>query len=148
LVYKNPLSAYKEAKVTTAGQGQLIVMLYNETVKYLDEALQLLEGDDTLKKEPGGIERFGKAIVKAQEIITELMVSLDFEKGGDIAHNLFSLYTWFNRELLEANINKDAHRIINVKNFIYELRGAWMSVVSSGASDAASREHVGVSIAG
>ena len=145
MAYKNALSTYRETKVTTAGQGQLIIMLYNEATRYLDEALQLLGAE---MKSPGSIEKFGKAVVKAQEIITELMVSLDFEQGGDIARNLFSLYTWFNRELIEANISKDSHRISVVRNFINDLRSAWLAVITTGATETASREVVGISIAG
>jgi len=149
LAYKSALSTYRETRVTTAGQGQLIIMLYNEAAKYLDEALNLLETTDSGKKDPANIEKIGKAMVKAQEIITELMVSLDFEQGGDIAKNLFSLYTWFNRELIEANISQDAPRISKVRNFIDELRSAWLMVISTGATEAAAnREVVGISIAG
>jgi len=148
LAYKSALSTYRETKVTTAGQGQLIIMLYNEVARHLDEALQLLGADESGKQAPGTIEKFGRAVVKAQEIITELMVSLDFEQGGDIAKNLFSLYTWFNRELIEANISRDAHRVTNVRNLIDDLRSAWLTIVSTGASEAVSREVVGVSIAG
>ena len=148
MAYKSALSTYRETKVTTAGQGQLIIMLYNETAKHIDEALQTLGTGEEGKNSPGNIEKFGKAVVKAQGIITELMVSLDFEQGGDIAKNLFSLYSWFNRELMEANISQDAHRITNVRNFIDDLRNAWLTVVSTGASESAKREVVGVSIAG
>jgi len=123
-------------------------MLYNEVTKYLDEALHVM-GTGKEKKDPSSIEKFGKAVVKAQEIITELMVSLDFEQGGDIAKNLFSLYTWFNRELIEANISQDARRVSKVRDFIDDLRGAWLAVISTGtAAEPAKREVVGISIAG
>jgi len=148
LAYKNALSAYKETRVTTAGQGQLIVMLYDELARYLDEALHTLEMGEPVKTLPSNIERFGRSVVKAQEIISELMVSLDFDRGGEIAKNLFSLYTWFNRELIEANISHDAHRISNVRNFTYELKGAWLEIVNAGAAEIVDREAVGVSIAG
>jgi flagellar protein FliS len=147
LAYQNAVSTYKETRIKTAGQGQLIIMLYNTAVRQLDEALFLLQSDDTGKKEPGKIEKISKAIVKTQEIISELMVSLDFEQGGDIAVNLFSLYTWFNRELMEANISQDAKRISIVKNHIENLRSAWQEVVSSTAFETASTEVLGVNIA-
>jgi len=147
LPYKSAVSTYRETRVNTAGQGQLIIMLYNEAVKYLDEALQLLEAGEA-GKAPVSIEKFGKAIVKAQEIITELMVSLDFEQGGEIARNLFSLYTWFNRELIEANISRDAHRVSVVRGLVEELRGAWLAVITTGAAESTKREVAGVSIAG
>jgi len=147
LAYQNAVSTYKETKIKTASQGQLIIMLYNTAVRHLDEALFLLQTNDTGKIDPGKIEKIGKAVVKTQEIISELMVSLDFEQGGDIAVNLFSLYTWFNRELMEANINQDAKRISIVKTHIEHLRNAWQEVVSSNAFETASTEILGVNIA-
>jgi len=147
LAYQNAVSTYKETKIKTAGQGQLIIMLYNTAVRHLDEAVFLLQTNDTGKKDPGKIEKIGKAVVKTQEIISELMVSLDFEQGGEIAANLFSLYTWFNRELMEANISQDAKRISIVKNHIENLRNAWQEVVTSTAFETASTEVLGVNIA-
>jgi flagellar protein FliS len=147
LAYQNAVSTYKETKIKTAGQGQLIIMLYDTAIRQLDEALFLLQANDTGKKDPGKIEKIGKAIVKTQEIISELMVSLDFEQGGEIAVNLFSLYTWFNRELMEANISQDARRILIVKNHIENLRNAWQEVVSSASFETASTEVLGVNIA-
>ena len=49
-------------------------MLYDEAVKQLDLALELIGGGEL---KTGGIERLNKAIVKTQEIVTELMASLD-----------------------------------------------------------------------
>ncbi len=147
MAYQNAVSTYKETKIKTAGQGQLIIMLYNTAVRQLDEALFLLQANDSGKKDPSKFEKVGKAVVKTQEIISELMVSLDFEQGGEIAANLFSLYTWFNRELMEANINQDAKRISIVRNHIENLRNAWQEVVSSNAFETASTEVLGVNIA-
>ena len=147
MAYKNALSTYKEIRINTASQGQLIIMLYSEAVRQLDLALSLLKMNDA-KKDPGRIEKIGKAVMKTQEIVTELMVSLDFEQGGDIAMNLFSLYTWFNRELMEANISQDARRISIIRNLLDDLRGAWQEIVSTNAVESTNREVVGVNIAG
>ena len=148
MAYNSALSTYKETRIKTASQGQLIIMLYGEAVRQLDLALDLLEVNDTGKKDPGKIEKISKAVVKTQEIVAELMVSLDFEQGGDIAKNLFSLYTWFNRELKEANINQDKRRISSVRYLIDELRGAWQEIAASNAAETANREVVGLNIAG
>jgi flagellar protein FliS len=147
VAYTNALSTYKETRVKTASQGQLIIMLYNEAVRQLDRALDLIEMNDAGKKDPGRIEKIGKAVVKTQEIVSELMVSLDFEQGGDVATNLFSLYTWFNRELMEANIGHDAQRITIIRNHIVNLRSAWQEVITTNAFETASQEMLGVNIA-
>jgi len=148
VAYNSALSTYKETRIKTASQGQLIIMLYGEAIRQLDLALDLLEVSDSGKKDPGRIEKVSKAVVKTQEIVAELMVSLDFEQGGDIAKNLFSLYTWFNRELMEANINQDKQRIASVRYLIEELRGAWQRIVVTNAAETANREVVGLNIAG
>ena len=148
MAYKNALSTYKETRIKTASQGQLIIMLYDEAIKQLDRAVELLGLNSTGKKNPGRIEQVGKAVMKTEEIITELMVSLDFEQGGEISKNLFSLYTWFNRELLEANIKQDMERVRAVRNMIDELRSAWQEIVAKNAAETANREVTGVNIAG
>jgi len=148
LAYKNALSTYKETTINTAGQGQLIVMLYDEAVKQLTKATDLLNLNNTQKKDPGRIEQINKSIMKTQEILTELMVSLDFEQGGEISKNLFSLYTWFNRELLESNIDKDIERMLTVKDMLSDLRNTWNQVANQNAAEIKNREAVGLNIAG
>jgi flagellar protein FliS len=123
-------------------------MLYDEAVKYLDRGLELLNLNTKGKRDPGRIEKINKAVLKAQEIITELMASLDFDQGGEIAQNLFSLYSWFNQELLEANVKQDPRRITIVRNMVNELRGAWGEVVSRTSAETVNRPAVGVNIAG
>jgi len=147
LAYKNVLSTYKETTVKTAGQGQLIVMLYDAAVKQLTKAVELIDLNNKDKKEPGRIEQISKAIMKTEEILTELMVSLDFEQGGEISKNLFSLYTWFNRELVEANINQDIERIMAVKDMLTDLRNTWSTVANQSPANKPN-EAVGLNIAG
>jgi len=147
LAYSNALSAYRETRIRTASQGQLIVMLYDEAVKQLDHAIELI-GSDGNKLGPGKIEGLNGALVKAQEIVTELMASLDFDAGGEIARNLFSLYHWFNRELLQANITKDHARIRAVRILMFELRAAWQEVVLKTSAESSGRAASGVNIAG
>lgn len=141
------LSAYRQTRIKTAGQGQLIIMLYDGGINSLDHALEILRYRAEGGNDPSKIEAAGKAIIKAQEIITELMVSLDFEQGGKIAENLFALYTWFNKELLEAHVTLDAARILAVRNSLHEIRKSWAEIAATnnaGKLDADS----GINIAG
>jgi flagellar protein FliS len=123
-------------------------MLYDEAVKHLDRGLELLEVNASGKKDPGKIEQINKAVLKTQEIITELMVSLDFDQGGEIAQNLFALYTWFNKELLEANIKQDMRRITIIRNMLDELRSAWSEIAAKNTPETAGKAVTGVNIAG
>ncbi|MDR2444675.1 MAG: flagellar export chaperone FliS [Spirochaetaceae bacterium] len=148
MAQKNGLSAYRQTRIKTASQGQLIVMLYDGGISNLDHVLELFKRKPDLKKDPSKIEEIGKSILKAQEIITELMVSLDFERGGEIAENLFALYTWFNKELLEAHIKSDAARILNVRNLLDLMRASWMEVVASHSASEKPESTAGINIAG
>jgi flagellar protein FliS len=148
LAYTKALSAYRETRIKTASQGQLIIMLYDEAVKQLDHSLDLMGKDKGAKRNPRTIEAIGKGILKTQEIVTELMVSLDFEQGGEIAKNLFALYTWFNQQLLEANISRDIRKVLAVRNQINDLRGAWTEIAAKASADLKGKAEVGVNIAG
>jgi flagellar protein FliS len=116
------LNSYKQTKVRTAGQARLIIMLYDEAVKQLDLALQELDRPNRK------IDYVHNSIVKTQDIVTELMVSLDFERGGEIARNLFSLYMFFNQQLVNANMKKDPELIRQVRTMIGDLRSAWVAI--------------------
>jgi flagellar secretion chaperone FliS len=140
----NPLAAYRETRIKTASPGQLVVMLYDEAIKQSDTAMGLLGSSS--KPRPEDIERINAALGKVQDVITELMASLDFEAGGEIAQNLFALYVWFGREMLEANIRKEVGRIAAVRNMLAELRAAWADAASK--SQGGSSTPVGVNIAG
>lgn len=148
VAYSNAISTYRETKVKTASQGQLIIMLYDACVKNLDRALGFLKSNVGDNKDPGNIERVSSAILKTQELITELTVSLDFEQGGEIANNLFSLYTWFSKELLEANITQDAKRISTVRNLLDDLKSAWVEISAKNSTDTAGIAVTGLNIAG
>jgi flagellar protein FliS len=118
-------------------------MLYAEAVKQCDIAVDHITSDP--KKKPELIERINQAVGRAQDILTELMASLDFDAGGEIARNLFSLYVYFNRELMEANIAKDPARIKAVRNMLEELRLAWVEAVRQ-VGDGAGGSQIGVNI--
>jgi flagellar protein FliS len=140
----NPLAAYRETRIKTASPGQLVVMLYDEAIKQSDTAIALLGPES--KPRPEDIERINVALGKTQDVITELMASLDFDAGGELARDLFALYVWFGREMLEANIRKEVGRVSAVRTMLAELREAWADAASK--AQGGSSAPVGVNIAG
>jgi len=140
-VLKNPGNAYREVSVRTATQGKLIVMLYDESVKQLDQAISLL---DAKTKQ---LDKVHNALIKTQDIVTELMAGLDFDRGGEIARNLMSLYVFFNEKIREGNLKKDSEPLVQVRAFMADLRSAWVQIANSRVDELpASRP--GVNIAG
>ena len=52
-------------------------------------------------------------------------MSLDHEKGGDVAANLEQLYDYMTRRLLEASTTKNADLLTDVTDLIKEIKLAW-----------------------
>ena len=144
--YQNAYSAYQKNNISTASQGRLVVLLYEGAIKHLNSARNLLGENAKLK--PNQIEQFGIHIQKAQAIITELQVSLDMEKVGEIAKNLMSLYLYFNEELLSANINQNKEKIDSVIKMLSDLAEAWRTIANSTANAPASKIPNAVNIVG
>ena len=134
--YSNAYNAYQKTNVNTASQGRLVVLLYDGIIKQLTLAGTFIEPDGKIK--PKNIEQFGICIQKAQAIITELQVSLDMERGGEIARNLMSLYVFFNEELLAANINHNKEKLDFVLKMVKDLAESWRKVANSVANAPAS----------
>lgn len=134
--YTNAYNAYQKTNINTASQGRLVVLLYEGAIKQLTKAIGYIE--PTGKILPGNIEQYGICIQKSQAIITELEVSLDMDKGGDIARNLMSLYLFFNEELVSANINHDKNKLEFVLKMMKELADSWRQIANSVANAPAS----------
>ncbi len=120
---KNPYDQYKQTKVNTANQGKLIVMLYDGAIKFLNIALENMD--------PKTYDIVNNNIIKAQDIVTELLLSLNTQDGGEISSNLFNLYVYFKKRLIEANIKKDKEIIEHTIKLLKELRDAWDKISST-----------------
>ena len=125
-------NTYKQVGVKTASQGKLVVMLYEGAISNLEKAMALV--DDEKKIQPKNIEAYGNYLQKVMDIITELQVSLDMAKGGEIASNLFSLYIFFNKQILDATISHDKSKLSFVHNMLSELHESWLTAANSTAN--------------
>ncbi len=110
---------YKRMAVETVAPGKLLLMLYDGAIKNLENAKKAIGDKD--------IGRAHEEIIKVQDIIVELMSTLDMRY--DIAGNLYSLYDYLHRRLVEANVKKDLRILDEVQGFMKELRDAWQQVV-------------------
>lgn len=134
---------YKRKQIESATPGQLVVLLYDGAIDYLNRAELELDA-----KDPGKIERFHNNLIACQNIITELLVSLDMEKGGEIAQNLFRLYEYMNHRLVQANVKKDPEVLEEVKDLLAMLRGAWHDIAEQDAGRRRSQQAVGLNLQG
>lgn len=67
-------------------------------------------------------------ISQAIAIVDGLRVSLDMDKGGEIAANLNALYDYIMRRLAEANARNDVAVLDEVANLLREIKAGWDSI--------------------
>lgn len=111
---------YQQNKVNTNTQGNLIVMLYEGAIRFINIAIDANSRND--------YEIVNRNLIKAQRIFEELTVTLNFEV--EMAANLEQMYEYFNYELIQANLKKDSERMINIKEMIEEILDGWKQIVN------------------
>jgi len=124
----NPyLNQYKKAQVETATPEQILIMLYDGAIRFLNQAKVHMQNKD--------IEQSHVNIIKAQRIITEFMSSLDMELGGEMAQNLFNLYEYLHYRLVQANIKKDPEALEEVLGHLRSLKATWEEAIKIAARE-------------
>ncbi len=111
---------YKRKQIESASPVQLVLLLYDGAIDQLNKAEVVVN-----KKEDDWIERFHNHLIAAQNIITELTVTLNMEQGGDLAKNLYRLYEYMNYRLVNANMEKDVAALDDVKQLLINLKEGW-----------------------
>lgn len=118
----NPyLKQYRQTQIDTAPKEQILLMLYDGAVRFLNQAKAGFAEKN--------IEKIHNNIVKVQNIITEFESTLDMKTGGEFAQNLFALYEYINNQLLLANIKKREECLDEALKHMTELRDTWRQAV-------------------
>jgi len=123
---KNPWQSYRRVATNTASPGQLVLMLYEGAIRFLERAQAGFQLEDPVEFNT----TINDNILRAQDIIRELDFSLNVDKGGELANQLRRLYDYFDRLLLESNLRKDPAGITEVISRITVLRDAWAQMLS------------------
>ena len=133
---------YNQVQIKTANKGKLIVMLYQGAIRFMKRALILLQKKD--------MEGKGNALIRAQDIVLELLYSLDQElldQGAELALNLQRLYLYSYRRLVHANVHLDTDAVDEVIKLMENLLQAWEQVVD-GDSGTGQTPSPGVALTG
>ncbi len=113
--------AYKKTQVSTASQGDLIVMLFDAAIRFAKQAKERIDDQD--------FEQAHQKIVRVQDIMDELTSALRMDVG-DIARNLEQLYGFVSDQLLQANMKKEKVHLDQALQILLELRDTWAQVVA------------------
>jgi flagellar protein FliS len=123
----NPYRNYQKTQVTTASREKILLMLYEGAIRFTRQALKSLEENKIPDK--------GKFVSKATAIISELMATLDFKVGGQLAVDLENLYVFMIDKLIEGNINNDPECFKVVENLLKTLYSGWKDVIENPRAD-------------
>jgi flagellar protein FliS len=110
-------SAYSQNNVSIESSEKLIKMLYEGILKFTAQAKRSIELDD--------IEKKVYWINRTTAIFSELINSLNYSNGGNIAHYLSGLYAHQLKLLAESNMNNSTKQLDEVISVTKELLSAW-----------------------
>ena len=118
------MESYGEGSHTSqamvADKVELIQMLFDGLIDSLVTAKGHIQR--------GSIEDKNKSLVRAGRIVLGLQGALDMEKGGDLARNLYELYSYVTRRLVHVNARNDLDALQEVHTLLNEIRQAWRDV--------------------
>lgn len=119
MALSNPYQSYQQNSVNTASPGDLTLMLYNGCLKFITLGKKAME--------TGNIQEKNNNLLKAQNIIHELMVTLNMDVA--ISKDLLALYDYLNRQLVEANLKNDSAILDEVTEFVTDFRNTWKEAI-------------------
>ncbi|CEG25909.1 flagellar export chaperone FliS [Bacillus sp. B-jedd] len=112
---KNPYQAYQTQSVVTSRTEDLTYLLYQGLIKFIRLSKVALEQNN--------IEESNRNNLRAQDILTELMVTL--KPGFEISQPMMTLYDFMKSRLISANIEKNIAFLEEVEGLAEDMAETW-----------------------
>jgi flagellar protein FliS len=133
MAQSNPWQSYRQVATSTASPGQLILMLFEGALRYLEQGRAGFALDDPLEMNQTVHNNLQKTI----NIVNELNYSLNMEAGGEFAANMRRLYGYMEHTLYEANRSKTLEGVDDVMKRLTVLRDAWKEMLQTRGAEVA-----------
>jgi flagellar protein FliS len=117
--------AYYQTHVQSRSPLELVVMLYDGALRFLDQAAVAMDARDMPAK--------AAALTRAFAILGELQSTLNVRDGGELARQLDALYSHMHDRLVDANVQRSSAPIREVITLLTPLRDAWAQVATPAA---------------
>jgi len=111
---------YREAAVRGASPVQLVIYLYEQAIEDVRRAI--------VATEKGQIEARTQAINHALKVIGHLEGTIDMERGGEVAANLFRFYAAIRKGLVEAQVRQSSRILQQQVSQLALVHEAWLEV--------------------
>ena len=116
------INKYQKNQIETASQEQILIMLYNAAINFLNKAkVNLTENND---------DAFHHNMNCCKNIIAEFMNTLNVEEGGDWAQVLYGLYKYLRKLCITSDISKEPDGIDEVLKHLTRLRDTWIQAIN------------------
>ena len=126
---------YLATEVLTAPPQKLHLMLIEAAIRLVERARQLWRAHET--------EQAAEAIIRAEDILGEIMAGLNREIDGDLVKKTAGLYLFVFRTLMEANFRKDEAKLDEILKVLETQRETWREVCQRlGATEAAAKPSI------
>ena len=112
---------YIQDEIKNASPQKIIVMLYDKAVKSLEEAKKHTEDKNPFV--------FSENLIKAEQIIAELMGALKTDIAPELVLNLTKLYEFMYQHLIKAHDEKSHEKIEQVLCLMRDLRQTWLDAI-------------------
>ena len=116
---KSATNEYQRQKILTASSSELTLMLYNGCIKHIKIAVECIEQNQ--------YEKANTAVLRAQDIISELSATLDM--SYPVSAQMEKLYDFIHAKLIDGNINKDNTALKEALELVEEFRDTWYQMM-------------------
>jgi flagellar protein FliS len=112
--YASQSSSYREMEIHSAPPERLVVIVFEQLVVNLERARIAMDRND--------VELRFTSLRRARGLVSELLATLDFERGGAIATQLADLYQFMLYELVDVGTRGDVATMRKLVNIATSLR--------------------------
>lgn len=114
-------NAYLRDAVLTATPEQLQLMLYDGAIRKAMLARDAIERGD--------FETSFDQLTKAQHIINEMQMGLNYEVNAELCRSVAAIYNFIYRKLVDANVQRDVNAIDDALRVLRIERETWQILV-------------------
>ena len=129
MLNRSAINRYQAVKVKTASPGEVLVMLYDGTIRFLGEARDAMKA--------GERARSGEKIDRAFAILSELLSTLRPEVAPELCEQLSGVYRFCMDQITQANLKQEPKLLDDCIRVLEPIRDGYREAVAQAGGDVA-----------
>lgn len=115
----NAAATYRQTLERTLPQADLLIRLYEGTIRCLDLMKDGMQSGDIPKR--------ADAVNRVTGILSELASAIDGQNPKDLSESMVALYVYMIQEVTLANVSNEIDRLDPVRSLLSDLLETWRS---------------------